>query len=109
MGDPMFPVGKGCVLPGTGAFVAAVQTAACRNPIVLGKPEKFMFEAVKMVYPEIDPKRTLMIGDRADTDILLGKNCDLTTLMVGTGIGTLSQVRGWESNEDVQSKRLVPD
>ena len=49
---------------GTGAFVAAVQTAACRKPIILGKPEKFMFEAVMAVHPNIKPERTLMIGDR---------------------------------------------
>ena len=29
--------------------------------------------------------------------------------MVGTGIGTLSQVRGWETEKDEQTKRLVPD
>ena len=49
---------------GTGAFVAAVQTAACRAPIILGKPEKYMFEAVTAIHPEIKPERTLMIGDR---------------------------------------------
>lgn len=107
--DPVFPVQKGCVLPGTGAFVAAVQTAACRKPIILGKPEKYMFEAVMAVHPNIKPERTLMIGDRCDTDILLGKNCGLKTLMVGTGVGTLTEVRKWECEEDEQSKRLVPD
>ena len=46
---------------------------------------------------------------RADTDILLGKNCGLKTLMVGTGVGTLGEVRKWESHQDDQNKRLVPD
>ena len=47
--------------------------------------------------------------NRCDTDILLGKNCGLMTLMVGTGVGTLTEVRKWECEEDEQSKRLVPD
>ena len=49
---------------GTGAFVAAVQTAAGRDPIILGKPERYMFEAVMAIHTDIKPERTLMIGDR---------------------------------------------
>ena len=46
-------------------MVAAVATAAGRKPVVLGKPSKFMFEIVQKRHPEIDPARTLMIGDRS--------------------------------------------
>ena len=46
---------------------------------------------------------------RADTDILLGKNCGLKTLMVGTGIGTIEEVRKWEAVQDEKTKMLVPD
>ena len=49
---------------GTGAMVAAVTTAAGRQPVVLGKPSKFMFEIVQRRHPSIQPARTLMIGDR---------------------------------------------
>lgn len=49
---------------GTGAMVAAVSTAAGRQPVVLGKPSKFMFEIVQRRFPGIQPARTLMIGDR---------------------------------------------
>ena len=45
-------------------MVAAVTTAAGREPIVLGKPSKFMFEIVQRRHPSIQPARTLMIGDR---------------------------------------------
>ena len=87
-------------------MVAAVTTAAGREPVVLGKPSKFMFEIVQRRHPSIQPARTLMIGDRlkpfkvkiqelnqssinsttyrANTDILLGKNCGLQTLLVGS-------------------------
>ena len=45
-------------------MVTGIITAAGRQPVILGKPETHMFEAVKKDYPEIDPKRTLMIGDK---------------------------------------------
>ncbi len=59
----------------------------------MGKPHPAMFEEVRRHHPEIDPARTLMIGDRANTDILLGKNCGLQTLMVGTGVNSLKDIR----------------
>ena len=45
-------------------MVAAVKTAAGREPIVMGKPHPPMFEVVKKAHPDINPERTIMIGDR---------------------------------------------
>jgi ribonucleotide monophosphatase NagD (HAD superfamily) len=45
-------------------MVAAVETAAGRKPLVLGKPSPFMFEIVRQRHPAVQPARTLMIGDR---------------------------------------------
>jgi len=90
-------------------MVAAVATAAGRDPIILGKPNPMMFEIVKKRHPSVNASRTLMIGDRADTDILLGKNCGLQTLMVGTGVHSLEKVREWEGSSDAEERRLVPD
>ena len=62
--DERFPFGNGMVLPGTGSVVQTLITASQRKPIIVGKPEKFMFEAVQKEYPTIEPSRTLMIGDK---------------------------------------------
>eukprot|EP00092_Neocalanus_flemingeri_P070340 GFUD01086320.1.p1 GENE.GFUD01086320.1~~GFUD01086320.1.p1 ORF type:complete len:357 (+),score=63.24 GFUD01086320.1:44-1114(+) len=102
-------LGTKMTIPCTGSMVAAVSTAAGRKPIVLGKPSKFMFEIVQKRHPGIQPERTLMIGDRANTDILLGKNCGLQTLLVGSGVHSLAETRAWEVSEDGEERRMVAD
>ena len=62
--DERFPWGENMVLPGTGSLVQTVITGSRRKPIVVGKPEKYMFEAVQKQFPNILPERTLMIGDK---------------------------------------------
>ena len=84
-------------------------TAAGRTPVVMGKPNPPMFEEVRKNHPGIDPARTLMIGDRANTDILLGKNCGLQTLMVGSGVNSLAQIRQWEASSDPEKRRMAAD
>jgi len=50
--------------PGAGSILAMVQTASQRNPdVICGKPHKPMFDVLVTKY-NIDPKKTLMIGDR---------------------------------------------
>ncbi|XP_059094563.1 uncharacterized protein LOC131889474 [Tigriopus californicus] len=107
--DEQFPFSSSCILPGTGSMVAAIAASAEREPVVMGKPSPMMFEVVQKHHPEVNPKRTLMIGDRANTDILLGKNCNLYTLMVGTGCHSLANIREWEKSDDLKTKRLVAD
>jgi 4-nitrophenyl phosphatase len=61
--DPTYPIHGGLV-PGTGALVAAVATAAGREPDVAGKPEQPMADLVRSRYGNDG----LMIGDRPSTD-----------------------------------------
>ncbi len=107
--DEQFPHKSGVVLPGTGAVVQTVATAAGRAPVVMGKPSPAMFEAVRRVHPETRPDRTLMVGDRANTDILLGARCGLTTLLVGTGTHSLEDARRWERSSKEDEREMVPD
>jgi phosphoglycolate phosphatase len=110
--DPMAAVhfeSRTCIMPATGSLIAATQTASGRSPIILGKPDKFMFDAVKRVFPKIKPDRTLMIGDRADTDVVFGKNAGLITLMVGTGTNNKTDIQDWEMSNDDTHKKLIPN
>ena len=45
-------------------MAATISMAAQRDPIVLGKPESYTFEAIQRDHPNIKAERTLMIGDK---------------------------------------------
>ena len=62
--DERVPGRSDVLLPGTGSMVNMFKSVTQRQPIVLGKPEKYIFEAVQKKFPDIEPSRTLMIGDK---------------------------------------------
>lgn len=105
--DERFPT-PDFVIPGTGAVVKAVETAAERKPVILGKPYSHARDILEKNF-SINPERTLMIGDRGNTDILFGKNCGFKTLLVETGIHTEADVRKWQQSEDEEERRQIPD
>ena len=61
--DPTYPV-HGGVVPGAGALVAAVATAAGRTPEVAGKPEAPMADLVRSRFGTAG----VVVGDRPSTD-----------------------------------------
>ena len=76
-----------------------------RTPLQIGKPGEKMFESVCEVH-DINPARTIMIGDTGKTDMIFGKTNCVRTLLVGSGSNTLDDVGQWiESGEDCK----VPD
>merc|ERR1712029_591837 len=91
-----------------GAFIKAIETITGREATVLGKPETFMFQAIKESH-QIDPAKTIMIGDRCETDILFGKRNGVRTVMVGSGVHSLNQVLEWSRSENSFNRSLVPD
>ncbi|KAG8240466.1 hypothetical protein J437_LFUL010804 [Ladona fulva] len=106
--DERFPVSSRLIYPGTGSMVAAISACAARDPLVVGKPNPYVAEAVSKIHP-LDPKRTLMIGDRANSDVLLGANCGFRTLLVLTGVTSLDDVDKWKKSSDPEDKKLIPD
>ncbi|XP_059609095.1 glycerol-3-phosphate phosphatase-like [Phlebotomus argentipes] len=97
-----------CVIPGTGSIVRCIETAAERKAFVVGKPNPYICEAL-IAEHGVNPARTLMIGDRCNTDILLGANCGFQTLLVETGIHKEADVRAWLNSSDPEDRKLVPD
>jgi len=71
-------------LPGNAALVAAVESAGGMEAVVTGKPSPLLGEMVVDKYG-MDRSRTCVIGDRVDTDIMLGKATGLHTMLAMSG------------------------
>lgn len=107
--DESFPVaGTDFIMPGTGSLVCAVKTCVGRDPYVVGKPSSYICN-VLMESNKINPARTLMIGDRCNTDILLAKRCGFKSLMVLTGVNSLKEVEEWSKSSNPKLQELVPE
>jgi 4-nitrophenyl phosphatase len=97
-GDLTFPLENGFA-PGTGSILAAIQAATGVAPVVIGKPERVMFDLAIQKMGSV-PERTAMLGDRLETDILGGQQAGLKTIMVTTGV---------DSEDAIARKGVQPD
>ncbi|XP_067656226.1 glycerol-3-phosphate phosphatase-like [Haliotis asinina] len=103
--DSNLPAKGEIVIPGTGTMVSAVKCASRRDPIVLGKPERPMFDVLQKAH-NLDPARCCMVGDRINTDIGLAKKCGLKSLLVLSGVSIEADVNPESS---VFTKDQFPD
>jgi HAD superfamily hydrolase (TIGR01450 family) len=78
--DATFPMPDG-PWPGTGAILAAVETAAGRPAdLVVGKPEPPMYAAA---IENVGPGRVLAVGDRLDVDVAGALAAGLDAALIG--------------------------
>lgn len=96
--DLLYPTDEGMV-PECGMTLVALETATEVKPIIMGKPNRFMFDQ-GMKKMGVDSHSTAMLGDRLETDIQGGKNAGMKTILVETGI---------DNQETVISKGIQPD
>lgn len=88
--DTTYPSHEG-MLPGCGAILASITTASEVEPIIIGKPKPLIMEmAAKRI--SANKEKSLMIGDRIDTDILAGKNFGIQTALVLSGTYNKSKI-----------------
>ena len=67
--------------PGTGALLSVLKVSCQRDPIVIGKPHQTMLDVIIKKFA-LDPSKTIMIGDRLDTDIAFGLFLPLHILLI---------------------------
>jgi len=89
--DSTFPMEVG-EIPGGGSLVAALATATGREPLTIGKPETHAYEAI-LHAAGVPAARSVMIGDRLDTDIAVGCRAGAKTILVLTGVTSLEQAQ----------------
>ena len=78
--DPSLPMEDGQFLPGCGAIVEAVASAAGARPIVIGKPEPPLFElALQRMGIGVDD--AAMVGDSIDSDVRGARRVGMTAVL----------------------------
>ncbi|MCL5985398.1 MAG: HAD-IIA family hydrolase [Actinobacteria bacterium] len=91
--DKTFP-GKSEIVPGAGSLVAFLEASTDKSAIVMGKPEPYMLnfalqylskKRLDLSFEEL-LKRTLVVGDRVDTDILMANKSNMDSVLVLTGV-----------------------
>jgi 4-nitrophenyl phosphatase len=97
--DRTFPTPDG-LTPGSGAVLAFLEAATDVQPLIMGKPERFMFD-VALQRMGLAPQSVLAVGDRMDTDILGGQRAGCRTAAVLSGVSTLTDVQTWQPNPDL--------
>lgn len=97
--DPTCPV-PGGVVSDTYAIARAIEVASGQSIFqVTGKPSAFYGDQI-LKELNVDRDRCLIIGDRLETDILLGKFNKISTCLVLTGV---------TKQEDVDKAKIYPD
>jgi glycerol-1-phosphatase len=79
--DPTYPQPDG-LWPGTGAIVAAVEYATGREAAIVGKPEPQLFLTA---LDRLGEGRTLVVGDRLDSDVAAAERVGLDAALVLSG------------------------
>ncbi len=95
--DPTLPM-PGGAWPGTGAILAAIETATGARAEIGGKPEAHLFELARERIPGAE--RVAMVGDRISSDIEGGRRAGLATVLV---------LSGATSREEAESAATPPD
>jgi HAD superfamily hydrolase (TIGR01450 family) len=85
--DRTFPAADGW-WPGTGAIVAALEYATGRIALSVGKPDRLIFETA---LDRVAPGRSLVVGDRLDSDLAGAAAAGLDGAIVLTGVTTREQ------------------
>jgi glycerol 3-phosphatase-2 len=95
--DPTLPM-PGGDWPGTGAVLAAVETASGAGAEIGGKPERALFDLARKRLG--DAPRVAMVGDRVSSDVEGGRRAGLETILV---------LSGATSREEAQAASPPPD
>lgn len=93
--DTRYPTPDGFV-PGAGSMVAAIRAASGSDPLLIGKPEPAIFNAI-MERAGVTPAETVAIGDNPDADIVAARRAGIRSILVLTGVadaGAVDRLRG---------------
>lgn len=102
--DATYPAAGGRIVPGGGAIVAAIATCTGVEPLVIGKPNTYSMEML-LQRCGVSPQEGVLVGDRLDTDVLVGKRAGLHTVLVLTGVTDEQALRA--APMEMQPERVI--
>ena len=91
-------------IPDCGAICALIRAATGREPVVIGKPHRGMVDAALARLGAL-PEHTCIIGDRLYTDVRMGRDHGLTSILVLSGETTLEMLGATGDAPDI----VLPD
>jgi 4-nitrophenyl phosphatase len=103
--DATFPTETGDA-PGAGSIVAAISTACGQEPFTVGKPNPFSLELILKAH-QVRHEEAVLVGDRLDTDIMVGRAAGLETILTLTGVTGLDLLDN--SSASVRPTAIISD
>ena len=88
--DPNGP-GDGGIVPACGAVAALIESASGVHPYFIGKPNPLMMRTALRYLGE-HSENAIMVGDRMDTDVRVGTESGLETVLVLSGVTTRDMI-----------------
>ena len=77
--------GEGGLVPATGAVAALISAATGVQPYYIGKPNPLIMRTALRAL-DAHSEDSVMVGDRMDTDMIIGTESGLETILVLTGV-----------------------
>ena len=72
-------------MPDTGSMMAMIEASTGRRPLVMGKPHHYTVDYLTHTLG-CESRELCFIGDRLETDILIGQKHDIPSVLVLTGV-----------------------
>ncbi|NTW72063.1 MAG: HAD-IIA family hydrolase [Eubacteriaceae bacterium] len=93
------PLEGGKFMPDIGAMIAFIKASTGKEPVVIGKPKEYMLEAILDTY-NLEKGDVAMVGDRLYTDIKMGYDLGVTSVLVLSGETTMDDYNESEIRAD---------
>ena len=104
--DRTCPTESGAI-PDAAGMIGAIEGVTGRTvDEVLGKPSPRMIETTLEAI-DVDPADCLMVGDRIETDILMGERAGMTTVLVLSGVTDREMIPGAAADPDYVLESLA--
>ena len=103
---------KACPMPGgaipdAGATIRGLEYVTGRQvELVAGKPSSLMMKTA-LAQLNLPPERCLVVGDRLETDVRMGREAGMITALVLTGISTREEVERAAERPDLVLENLI--